>query len=341
MPKAFSPFADRMPFFFSAILLCSTAFGIEPAPTPEARAHFNAGVRHLEQGRHAEAYRELKAAYAITPRWTILGNLGIAAEHLERDDEAIDAMAQYLARGGADIDERETHAVQRAIERLKKGSASVTLEAPGTFTIIDTRFHPGGAVVNEYGPFENRVSLRVRSGEHEIELGGEGVTTPAWRADLIAGEVATHAFEVQSTSPAVQSFSGTPVEPPESELRRAAPSHTASYVMWGAGAAGAIAGAIIAVHASSLQSDADAEFARTCSAPASDDAFCSGTTDADRKAAHWRTAAVLTGAGALGALLGGTVMYFLEDGSTSSTVRQEASIKPWLSPTSAGICGTF
>jgi hypothetical protein len=339
MLEAFPFSIGRKMILLTALLLCSDAIGVEPAPTPEARAHFDAGVRHLEQGRHAEAYRELKAAYAITARWTILGNLGIAAERLERDGEAIDVMREYLERGVTEIDKHETLEVQRAIDRLEQGSASVTLEATGSFWIVDTRVHADGTVVNEYGPFDGRATLRVRAGEHEIRLKGEALES--WRAVLVAGDTATHAFETPTVPALVQSFTGAPVEPPAPERNTAVPSHTASYVMWGVGAAGVIATAIIAVHASSLQSDADAEFARNCSQPTSNESSCTGTTDGDLKAAHWRTGALITGAGALGALIGGTIFYFLDDSSASPADEANTALLPWFGPEGVGMRGTF
>src|SRR4051812_8414633 len=62
--------------------------------TPEARGRFSAGVNLLkdpEGPRYEEAYREFKAAYAASPSYKILGNLGLCAMKLERDEEAIAA----------------------------------------------------------------------------------------------------------------------------------------------------------------------------------------------------------------------------------------------------------
>ena len=67
----------------------------------EARAHFTTGVNLLQDpdgARYEEAYREFKEAYAESPSWKILGNLGICAMKLERDSEAISAFDGVAVR---------------------------------------------------------------------------------------------------------------------------------------------------------------------------------------------------------------------------------------------------
>src|SRR6185437_15642588 len=86
-----------------------------PAPahpvtiTPEARAHFVAGVRLLQDPagpRYEDAYEEFKAAYAASPSPSMLGNIGLCAMKLERDEEAIRAYETYLESAKIDAAER-------------------------------------------------------------------------------------------------------------------------------------------------------------------------------------------------------------------------------------------
>ena len=58
-------------------LLCGAAGAAEPEPTPESRAHFRAGLDAFRANQWDTAYREFKAAYDITRKWTALGNLGM------------------------------------------------------------------------------------------------------------------------------------------------------------------------------------------------------------------------------------------------------------------------
>src|SRR6266481_4578482 len=82
-----------MAFIVVAGTLAAPAFAADPPVTPEARTHFAAGVNLLRDpdgARYEEAYREFKAAYAASPSYKILGNLGLCAMKLERDGEAIE-----------------------------------------------------------------------------------------------------------------------------------------------------------------------------------------------------------------------------------------------------------
>lgn len=325
-----------------ALLFCSLARAEEPAPTPEAATHFKAGVSHLDHERYADAYREFKEAYAITPRWTVLGNLGLAAEHLERDGEAIDVLEDYLKRGGSEIRASRASKLRSTIDRLEKGVASVTLEAPGPFWVVDTRIDSGSPVVNEYGPFTDRAELRVRAGQHEFRLDRASVAAPAWSAKLLAGDAATHTFEIAPEPALVETFTTDESDRSEPGTDIAPQSHTASYVLWGTGAAAAVATTVFLLEASSLQNEADDRFAQTCPLGATPSGPCGQTLDEDRKAAKWRTGALVTGIGAIGALATGTVLYFIHSaGSDDHALADEARVSPWVSPTGIGLSGTF
>src|SRR5579871_4921957 len=78
--------------------LAQAAHADDVAISPEARNHFAAGVALLQDPkapRYEEAYREFKAAYAASPSSKILGNLGLCAMKIERDEEAISAYETY------------------------------------------------------------------------------------------------------------------------------------------------------------------------------------------------------------------------------------------------------
>ena len=68
-----------------ALLIATTATAAWADDVPisdAARQHFQAGVNLLQDpdgARYAEAYREFQTAYADSPSWKILSNLGITA----------------------------------------------------------------------------------------------------------------------------------------------------------------------------------------------------------------------------------------------------------------------
>jgi hypothetical protein len=329
-----------------AALVTAPVAAEEPRPSPEARVHFKAGVAALKRRRWDEAYREFKQAYAITPRWTILGNLGIAAQHLERDGEAIDSMEQYLERGRKEISAAEKAEVRETLDLIRAGIAEVTLEAPGTFSIVDIRAAEYD-VINEYGPFEERVILSVRAGQHTFKVEQAGVEVPAWSVTLLAGDAATHAFVVEpERQPPVEEAAREEPQPasaPEQPGRDVvAPSLTAPYVLWGLGAAGAGATTVMVLHARGMQLNADRNFAERCPFGATGINGCDNITDDSRRAARWRTAGLVTGVGALGVLVTGTVLYFLTgDSTTSQADVSNVSLQPWAGATGLGVAGMF
>src|SRR5262245_33989950 len=110
----------RFPFVLFAVVCLAelgapqVAHADEVQITPGARARFTAGVNLLkdpEGPRYEEAYREFKAAYAASPSYKILGNLGLCAMKLERDEEAIAAYERYL-KEGKDLDPAEVTQVK-------------------------------------------------------------------------------------------------------------------------------------------------------------------------------------------------------------------------------------
>ena len=103
----------------------------KPAPTVSdaAKKHFQAGVDLLtdpDGARYEEALREFRAAYADSPSWKILSNLGLSAMKLERNGEAIEVHPTGLRiNDPRPFDLRRTYAmgvivpVRRQMQRRK------------------------------------------------------------------------------------------------------------------------------------------------------------------------------------------------------------------------------
>ncbi len=136
--------------------------------TPEARARIAAGVNLLKDPdgpRYEEAYREFRAAYAASPSYKILGNLGLCAMKLERDEEAIQAYEKYIA-WGKELDPSELAQVKTDLDTLKAGVAylTVTSDPPGA-KIVDVRLPVRGErVMNTLRPVAHRHAPRPPPG---------------------------------------------------------------------------------------------------------------------------------------------------------------------------------
>lgn len=227
--------------------------------TPEARARFAAGVNLLkdpEGPRYEEAYREFKAAYASSPSYKILGNLGLCAMKLERDEEAIQAFEKYLTHA-KDLEPAEVAQVKTDLETLKSGVVyvSVASDPPGA-KLIDVRLPVRGErVTNIYGPLSQPQKLGIRQGSHQITAKLDGYVDQVWEFEAGSTEIPPHTFtmkKVESGAVAATPVptpgapaTGTQVQPaPETTAAASRPIPTGVYI--GAAATGVLtAGAVV------------------------------------------------------------------------------------------------
>jgi hypothetical protein len=189
-----------------SLVLATNAFGQELQISEKARAHFRAGVNLMQDpdgARYEEAYREFRAAYAESPSWKILGNLGIAAMKLERDGEAIEAFKKYLAEGGTQIEAEEKAQFERDLQTLQTSVGTVTLSSnPPGAAIIDQRDPVrGDAIVNGYGPLDGELTIGLHPGHHRIIARLSGYEDSVWEVDVRPGASDKHTFELKKPEP--------------------------------------------------------------------------------------------------------------------------------------------
>jgi hypothetical protein len=246
------------------------AFAADVPISEDARSHFTAGVSFLQDpdgARYEEALREFQAAYAISPSWKILGNLGLAAMKLERDGEARDAMKGYLEGGGKQLDPQERAQMERDLQALEASLVSVHLEAaPSGITLLDER-QPltGSAIVNRYGPLTGAVDLGVRAGHHRFTAKLEGYADQVWEVEGQPRGKLSHSFALTpiQASPAPAAAAGAAPSPPPAPAQVDLTSRpttgnglrTASYVALGVGVVGLAAGTVFAFSAKNHYDD--------------------------------------------------------------------------------------
>jgi hypothetical protein len=244
--------------FFALAFSAASAHAADVPISDEARAHFTAGVNMLKDPdgpRYEDAYREFKAAYAASPSYKILGNLGLCAMKLERDDEAILAYTNYLAEGKG-LKPAEVLQLTTDLSTLKAGLVHVTLESdPPGARIVDVRLPVRGeTVTNAYDPINQSTRLGLHQGSHRMTAKLDGYPDSTWEFEAAAGqEVPPHKFvfvksAVSELAPVVA------VPPPILETSAAATRRPLTPAFWiGVAATGALTVATVVTGVVALQ----------------------------------------------------------------------------------------
>jgi hypothetical protein len=258
----------------TALLSVSSAYAAGPAISDEARRRFTAGVALLkdpEGPRYEEAYREFKAAYAASASYKILGNLGLCAMKLERDDEAIDAYEKYLAEG-KDLPPAEQQQVRSDLATLKTGVAHVMVESdPPGARIFDERVpNRGERVLTTYGPLDQPTKLGLHQGTHEMVAKLEGYPDQSWNIDALGGQdLPAHKFAF--AKPVVAAPPPVAEVPPPAAAPAPAPvvtSRPITGVVWaGVAVTGALTVATVVTGALALSKHSDYVSANTGADP--------------------------------------------------------------------------
>jgi len=114
-------------------LLALGAAGIGRADDPrsDARAHYARGLELAGQNGYEGALREFYAAYAISPQFAVLFNIGQAHIALGHTVDAIESLSRYLRDGGDRISPTRRAQVERQIAGLRSTlpNPAVTSEA--------------------------------------------------------------------------------------------------------------------------------------------------------------------------------------------------------------------
>lgn len=326
-----------------------------------AARRFEEGVRYLrsqDPDRYEKAYREFRAAYADSPSWKILGNLGIVAQELERDGEAIDAYEGYLKGGGKELSAEERKQFENDLELLQSGLMTLQIRTvPEGAWIVDERLPESGApIINRYGPTQGPLELRVRAGHHRVhaELGGH--SAKSWELSEPAGASVAHVFELRPNDAPEAAIAPepTPVDVGV-EARGGGSWRTLSYVSLGLGAVGLGVGTWFFLDIDDKERVAnDAHAACSADAMRIDDCpepregvgseiyptLFRTAWDANSAEKRTRTLSVV-GFAAGGALLATGVVLWLVAPDEDATEEQSARFIPWIGPGSAGLSGTF
>jgi hypothetical protein len=146
-------------------LLCvglSSSVAAQPA-VERARAHFVEGYELVERGELDAAIAEFEQAYAASPNFAVLFNLGQAYAAIGHSVEAVEKLELYLTLGGPAIPEERRKSVREAIEYQSRriGAIELTINPAGTRVSVD------GKAIGET-PLSK--PLRATPGPHTVVL---------------------------------------------------------------------------------------------------------------------------------------------------------------------------
>jgi hypothetical protein len=347
----------------AVVLLAATSATAQAAPresaqsvqiTEKARGLFRTGVTLLQDpdgARYEEAYQQFKAAYAESPSWKILGNLGYTAMKLERDGEAIEAFRAYLEQGGKELSSADRTQFQSDLDTLSATAAVVTIIGlPSGTRVTDVRSPNQGAdIKNHYEtPQGEALVLRVRPGVHRFsaQWGGQ----PAQTQELEATPGGAHDVKFESAQP--EPAKPEPVVPPTPEP---APStHAVStrdgffqspvpaYLSIGVGAVGVGLGVVFLVQRSSATSDADSKYETCLESLACVPSDQREMERLDDKAASMGTLSVVSfSVGAIGLGAGAALLWMNGKAEEGSAAAAGASVQPYASAHELGLWGRF
>lgn len=331
--------------------LAAPALAADVPINQEARAHFTAGVNLLQDpdgARYEEAYREFKAAYAASPSWKILGNLGISAMKLERDGEAIEAFRKYLSLGGKDVDSDERGQFQRDLATLEAGVVRLTFDSdPPGATVEDERYPSSGNAIRNAYVLDGSTSIGVRPGRHRFTARLAGRAETVWEVELSPKQQQSYTFKLdeKSAAPATVAPTTQPqplsVEADKPEVKRGNGLRIGSFVALGIGAVGIGAGTIFGLTAKSRYDEANQLTDRVCGSGTQDCALGGEYESWDELRQNADTAKTLSLVGfivgGVGVASGVTLLVL------SSNKKQEAAaeLQPYLGLGDLGVRGRF
>ena len=308
-----------------------------------AKRYFQNGVDLITaaQPNYQDAYYQFQLAYQESSNsWKVLGNLGLCALKLERDQEAVTYYEQYLQKGGSDIAPEERQAIEQDLLLLKGNLATVRISSPVQDLKVIDRRAGSSAPAQSYALQGGKLELQLRAGSHSLSA-INGNKRLSWDVVLEPKTVSAHVFDFDEVAPSASatpdsSSAAVPVadRPSGSNLR------VPGYIALGVGAVGLGLGGYFAWQSSDYTSQSDAVFA--C-----DRRPVVGCTPEERtevrrlegQSSDAKTRAIIAFSIGGAAAITGVVLLVVSGSSKSAS--DSALIQPWIGPRELGIAGRF
>jgi hypothetical protein len=321
--------------------------------TEKARELFRTGVTLLQDpdgSRYEEAYQQFKAAYAESPSWKILGNLGYTAMKLERDGEAIEAFQGYLEQGRKELSAEDRTQFQSDLDTLTAAAATVTIVGlPAGTRVTDVRSpNQGPDIKNFYEvPEGTPLILRVRPGAHRFSAQSSGKEPQTHELDVGIKGAHEVTFEAAPPEPVLPEpvVAPTPEPAPQSvstDDDGFFQSPLPAYLSLGVGAVGVGLGVVFLLQRSSATSSFDDKYETCRESQACVPSDQRELERLDEKAATMGTFSVVSfGVGAVGLAAGATLLLMNGTTEKAPETASAVTVQPYASAHELGLWGRF
>ncbi len=313
------------------------------ADEDDARRYFQNGVDLItaKEPNYQDAFYQFQLAYQESGNsWKVLGNLGLCALKLERDQDAVAYYEEYLNRGGAEIASEERRAIEQDLLLLKGNLATVVLTSKYPEVKLSDRRAGSSAPPQPYKMVDGRIELRLRAGGHTITARA-GDRQLVWEVVLEPKSVTEHEldFDASSGSAAQGAASTTTPGTAYAADARGTDLRLPGYILLGAGGVGLALGGFFAWQRSDYDKQAEDAYACNDTGSCTDDDIAAVRDLEDSTGSAGVRAIIATSVGGA-ALVTGTVLLLLsshdEPGDSAKT-----RVQPWIGYGAVGLSGQF
>lgn len=329
--------------FAACLLAPHGAFGAQDT----AKRYFQNGVDLITaaQPNYQDAYYQFQLAYRESGQsWKVLGNLGLCALKLERDQEAVGFYEQYLKKGGNEIAAEERAAIEQDLLLLKGNLATVRISSPVQELKIVDRRAGSSAPAQSYSLKGGALELELRAGNHTITA-TSGDKRLAWDVVLEPKMVTEHVFDFDApvaepapAAPPAATPTADAAAPPPAPRSSGPNLRIPGFISLGVGAVGLGLGGYFLWQSSDYQDQANTLFAcdkRPLGCTVQERADVRGY---EAKSGDAKTGAVVA-FGVGGAAIVTGIVLLAVSGSSSSADAQAVNV--WIGPREVGVIGRF
>jgi hypothetical protein len=306
-----------------------------------AKRYFQNGVDLITaaQPNYQDAYYQFQLAYRESAQsWKVLGNLGLCALKLERDQEAASYYEQYLAKGGADIAPEERSAIEQDLLLLKGNLATIRISSPVQDLKVVDRRAGSQAPAQSYSLVAGQLELKLRAGNHTLTA-VNGSKRLEWDVVLEPQATAAHEFDFNAAPAAPPtSTSAAPVPATSDRGARGADLRVPGYVALGLGAVGLGLGGYFAWQSADYTSQADEVFACDSRLGGCLPAERSEVRRLEEQSSSAKVRAIVGFAVGGAAVATGIILLAVSGPSANESAR---AVTPWVGYREVGLSGRF